>query len=240
MDLLRDVLGTAQQLSPFGFFLRTILVGILLWAQGKVLPHRSGGQFAGYDFAFFWMMGGITVAPLFEPKLSFLNTITIIVVIYLMHYLVSYGAVKNRRFAKLVIGQPIVLIAGGKLMRPSMGKGLFPLELLLSELRVADAPNLNDIEVAVLETSGHVSVLKKADAQPATPSEMQIPVQPGGLPVLLINDGVVIRESLSQIGQDETWLMDELQKYGVNQVEDVYVALVDPAGKFYYATKSVS
>lgn len=70
MDLLRDVLGTAQQLSPFGFFLRTILVGILLWAQGKVLPHRSGGQFAGYDFAFFWMMGGITVAPLFEKRLG--------------------------------------------------------------------------------------------------------------------------------------------------------------------------
>ena len=69
MDFIRDVLGSTTTLSPFGFALRSVLVGFLLWAEGKFLPHRSGGQFAGYDFAFFWMMGGVTAAPLFEPKL---------------------------------------------------------------------------------------------------------------------------------------------------------------------------
>ena len=73
-----------------------------------------------------------------------------------MHYLVSYLAVKNRTFAKLVIGQPIVLVANGTVMRHNMAKALFPLELLLSELRVSDAPNINEVEMAVLETSGHV------------------------------------------------------------------------------------
>jgi len=162
------------------------------------LPHRSGGQFAGYDFAFFWMMGGVTASPLFDSKLNFVNTITIIIIIYLVHYLVSYLAVKNRTFAKFLVGQPIVVISGGKVIRQNMSRALLPLEMLLSELRVSDAPNVNEVETAVMETSGHISVLKNADAQPATPAELNFPPTPGGLPALLINDGVVVRENLTQ------------------------------------------
>ena len=238
MDFLRDVFDAPSDLSPLGFALRAVLVGFLLWAEGKVLPHRSGGQFAGYDFAFFWMMGGITAAPLFEPKISFLNTVTAIIIVYLLHYLVSYLAVKSRGFARLVLGQSVVLVSGGKVMRQNMAKTLFPLELLLSEMRAVDAPNLNEVEAAILETSGHVSVLKKADAQPVTPQDLGLPAPPGGLPVLLVDDGVVIQENLRQIGQDEAWLRRELAKNGLGRPEDAYIALIDAAGTFYSAAKS--
>ncbi len=238
MEFIRNVLGPATDLSPFGFALRAVLVGLLLWAEGKILPHRSGGQFAGYDFAFFWMMGGLTAAPLFDSKISFLNAVTAIVVVYLLHYLVSYLAVKNRLFARLVLGQSVVLVSGGKVMRQSMAKALFPLELLLSEMRVSDAPNLNEVEAAVLETSGHVSVLKKADAQPVTSQDLDLPAPPGGLPVLLVDDGVVVKENLRQIGHDEAWLKQELAKNGLGRPEDAYVALIDAAGTFYSSAKA--
>jgi uncharacterized membrane protein YcaP (DUF421 family) len=155
MEFIKDIFGSAKELSPFGFAIRTVFVGFLLWAEGKVLPYRSGGQFAGYDFAFFWMMGGITAAPLFEPKISFINAVVIIIVIYLLHYLFSYLAVKNRTFARIVLGQSIVLIDGGKLLRKNMRKGLFPLELLFSELRTVDAPNIIDIYLASIDPAGN-------------------------------------------------------------------------------------
>lgn len=130
MELIKDIFGSAEKISPFIFALRSIAVGGLLYIEGKVLPHRSGGQFAGYDFAFFWMMGGITAAPLFEAKNSFINTVVIVAVIYAIHYLISYIAVKNRAFAKIVMGKAIPLISEGKILRPNMAKALFPLELL--------------------------------------------------------------------------------------------------------------
>lgn len=238
MEFIGDVLGSPEKLSTLGFALRTILVGLLLWAEGKILPYRSGGQFAGYDFAFFWMMGGITAAPLFEPKINFLNTVTVIIIVYLVHYLVSYLAVKNRTFAKWLMGQPIVLIAGGKVIRENMTKALFPLELLLSELRINDAPNLNEVETAVLETSGHVSVLKKADFQPVTPADLNIATCPGGFPVVLINDGVLVRENLAHMGHDEDWLSGELEKNGIKEIKDAYIAIIDSVGLFYCAVKS--
>ena len=238
MDSISSILGTSNTLSPLGFAIRAILVGVLLWAEGKVLPHRSGGQFAGYDFAFFWMMGGVTASPLFDSKLNFVNTITIVVIIFAMHYLLSYLAVKNRTFAKFLIGQPVVIMSHGKVIRQNMTKALLPLEMLLSELRVADVPNLNEVEAAVMETSGHVSVLKKADVQPATPAELGLPTPHGGLPNLLINDGQVIQENLLQLGHDESWLMKQLLKNGIRQVEDVYVALIDRVGTFHYSVKT--
>lgn len=235
MELLRDIFGASEKISPFIFALRSIVVGILLFLEGKVLPLRAGGQFAGYDFAFFWMMGGITAAPLFEGKISFINTSVIIVIIYCLHYLISYMAVKNRTFAKIVMGKSIPLVSGGKIIRHNMAKAFFPLELLLSDMRSIDAPNINEVEAAVLETSGHVSVLKKSDFHPVTPKDLNIQTMGGGLPTILINEGKVVEENLKNLGYDEKWLRDELLKKGITNIRDVYAALIDVSGELYYS-----
>lgn len=235
MELIKDIFGSAEKISPFIFALRSIVVGGLLYIEGKVLPHRSGGQFAGYDFAFFWMMGGITAAPLFEAKISFINTVVIVAVIYAIHYLISYIAVKNKAFAKIVMGKAIPLISGGKILRPNMAKALFPLELLLSDMRSADAPNISEVEAAVLETSGHVSVLKKSDYQPVTPKDLNVQTMGGGLPILLINEGRIIENNLKELGYDKKWLKEELLKKGISDTKYVYAALIDSAGELYYS-----
>lgn len=239
MDFLKNILGPAVELSPWGFVLRTVLVGILLWAEGKILPHRSGGQFAGYDFTFFWMMGGITAAPLFEPKISFSNVIAIIAIIYLLHYLLSFLMVKNRAFAKLITGEPIPLVSGGKIIRRNMAKALFPLELLFSELRSMNAPNIHEVQEAVLETNGHVSVVRKAESQPVTPAELNIPTAHihSGLPVILIHDGFIQPQNLKKIGRNQEWLKQEISKNGILNLKDVYYAQVDAAGTLYVTVK---
>lgn len=238
MEILKDIFGSAEKISPFIFALRSIVVGILLFLEGKILPHRAGGQFAGYDFTFFWMMGGITAAPLFEAKISFINTAVIIVVIYILHYLISYLAVKNRIFARVVMGKAIPLVSGGKILRPNMAKALFPLELLLNDIRSVDAPNISEVEAAILETSGHVSVLKKSDYQPVTPKDLNIQTMGSGIPTLLINEGKVVEKNLKELGYDEKWLKDELLKKGIADVKDVYAALIDSSGELYYSVKT--
>ena len=98
----------------------------------------------------------------------------------------AIGMVANRRF---VFGAPILLMAGGKVIRQNMRKALLPTELLLSEMRNVDAPNPAEVEYAMMETSGHVSVVKKAAAQPVTAWDLNIPAVEPGLPALLVDDG---------------------------------------------------
>ncbi len=237
-NLLNDIFGTAKEISPGIFALRTIVVGVMLYIEGRVLPHRSGGPLAGYDFVFFWMMGGLTAAPLFEAKISIINTVAVVTVIYLLHYLISYLAVTNRTFARLVMGQAVPIISGGKILRHNLARNYLPLELLLSDLRTVDAPNLSEVEFAVLETNGHISVLKKSDYQPVTPKDLSIMTGSSGLPAILVNDGKVISENLAQLGYDEKWLRNELLKKGITDIQEVYVATIDSAGELYYSVKN--
>ncbi|MFA7467680.1 MAG: YetF domain-containing protein [Desulfotomaculaceae bacterium] len=174
-------------------------------------------------------------APLFDSKNSFAFVIISVTTIYILHYAISYLMVKSRTVPRIFGGTAIPLIQGGVVLKQNMKKALFPIELLLSGLRQADAPNLAEVEAAVLETSGHVSVLKKPDSQPVTPKDLNIPALEAGLPVLLVNDGHVIKENLRKINQDESWLHGQLEKYGAMDLRDVYLAGIDGSGQMFYS-----
>jgi len=230
---MEGIWNSVQDLNAWGFAARTLIVGVMLYISSRFLPHRSGGQYAGYDFTFFWMMGGLIASPLFDSKINFINTITAAVTIYIMHYLISFIGVKSRAFARVVFGKAEVLVSGGQIQKKNMLKSLFPIELLLSQLREIDAPNIAEVDTAILETSGRVSALKKSVHTPVTPSDLNISVPGGGLPSILVNDGKIVDKNLEAIGHDRKWLMGELNKMGVMDIKDVYLSTIDGAGKVY-------
>lgn len=232
---LEGIWNSVEHLNELGFAARTLIVGVMLYLASRFLPNRAGGQYAGFDFAFFWMMGGLIASPLFDSKINFTNTITAAVTIYLMHYLISLIAVKSRTFARVVYGKAEVLVSGGQIRKEGMLKSLFPIELLLSQLREVDVPNIAEVDTAILETSGRVSVLKKTDHLLVTPSDLNIPVVEGGLPIILVNDGKVVEKNLEAIGHDRKWLIGELNKFGAMDIKNVFLATIDGAGKLYYS-----
>lgn len=230
---MEGIWNSVEQLSTVGFVLRTFLVGIILYFASKYLPRRSGGQYAGYDFTFFWMMGGLIASPLFDPKINFTNTLTVAVTIYLLHYFISFVGIKSKTFERIVYGKAEVLIENGQIQRKNMSKSLFPLELLFSQLREVNVFNINEVNTAILETNGRVSVQKKADYWPATSKDLNLPAMSEGSPIVLVNDGKVLKENIYQIGYDEEWLKKELHKFGVIELKNVYLASIDNEGKIY-------
>lgn len=233
---MEGIWNSVDKLSVSGFAVRTIIVGVMLFIAGRFLPHRSGGQYAGFDFTFFWMMGGLIAAPLFDPKINFTNTIIAAVTIFLTHYLISYISIKSRVFERVVYGKAETLISKGQIQKKNMMKSLFPIEMLLAQLREIDVSNIAEVDTAILETGGRVSVLKKGEYAPVIPGDMKIPVVEGGLPVVLVNDGKIIDKNLEYLGYDQKWLKVELLKYGVSDIKSVYLATIDGAGQIYYST----
>ena len=230
---MEDIWNSVEKLSTSGFAARTLIVGVMLYIASRFLPQRSGGQYAGFDFTFFWMMGGLIASPLFDPKINFTNTITAAVTIYLMHYLISFIAVKSRTFARVVFGKAEVLVAGGQIQKKGMLRSLFPIELLLAQLREVDVPNLSEVEMAIHETNGRVSVLKKSDHLPVTPADLNISTVESGLPVILVNDGKILDKNLEKLGYDKKWLKEQMLKFGTADIKKVYLATIDGTGKIY-------
>jgi len=227
---LPNIFNSLQELSPFGFGLRAVAVGIMLWFASRKLPRRSAGQFAAFDFTFFWMMGGLIASPLYDPKINFINSITAAVTVYAWHHFIAYLAVKSRPLAGMIYGTAIPLVRGGKIIRQNMKKELFNLELLLTQLRLQKVASLAEVEEATLETNGEVSIIKKSHLTPVTPKDLNIPVVSGGEATVVVDDGKVLLDNLVKLNHSEKWLQEQLYRNGIIKVNDVYHAVIDSTG----------
>ena len=106
-----------------------------------------------------------------------------------------------------------------------------PGDELMEELRGQGVLDINTVKYAVLETSGHLSVLLRADQQPLTARQMAVAVEDDvSLPTLVINDGRVMAENLHLAGRDENWLRQQLQKRRIKHARDVFLLSVDENG----------
>lgn len=232
-----NIFDSLQELSPLGFGLRAVAVGIILWFASRKLPRRSAGQFAGFDFTFFWMMGGLIASPLYDPRINFINTITAAVTVFAWHHFVAYLAVKSRSLAGMIYGTSVPLIRGGKIIKQNMKKELFNLELLMTQLRLQKIGSLAEVEEATLETNGEVSVIKKAHLSPVTPQDLNISVVSGGGATMVVDDGKVIVDNLAKLNHSEKWLQEQLRRNGITKVNDVYIAVIDSTGNLSYSVK---
>lgn len=225
-------------MEPILFALRTLGVGIIIYLMSRYLPRRAGSGLAAYDFVFFWMMGGLAVAPLYFLKIKFTDTITAVITIYLCHYALSGLALVNRRWAGWLSGTAIPVIERGSIRKERMERALLPIEILLSELRHAGAARVSAVETALLETSGQVSVVKKADHLPVTAGDLQKHGTDQPLPVVVVADGKVLRRNLDKLGVDEGWLKEKLQKAGASELAGIYAAVWEGSDPIYWTPRS--
>lgn len=221
------------------FAVRTLGVGLLIYAMSRYLPRRSGGGLAAYDFVFFWMMGGLAVAPLYDIKIRFVDTVAAVVTIFLCHYVISGLALANPRWAALLSGAPIQVVEQGSIRKDGMERALLPLEILMSELRHAGAGKVSEVETAVLETTGHVSIVKKDGHLPVTAGDVGKEGPDHPLPLVLVVDGKVQKHNLTKLGVEEIWLREKLQMARAPGPESLYAAIWEGAEPIYWASKAV-
>ena len=107
----------------------------------------------------------------------------------------------------------------------------------MEELRVAGITDLSSVKYAVLETTGRISVLPKAEEKPVTVKDMKLPAQDNGLPVILISDGRILSQNLKIRNLTEAWLKKQLRQRDVQDIRHVFLMTVDEKGHIYLAEK---
>lgn len=220
------------------FALRVPVVGVLIYAMSRYLPRRAGGGLASYDFVFFWMMGGLAVAPLYFLKIRIVDTIAAVGAVYFCHYALSGLAVANQRWANWLSGRPIAVIKAGAIREERMERALLPLEILLSELRLAGARRITEVETVFLETTGHLSVVNKAPHLPVTAGDLKLGQPDPLLPLVLVADGKIIRHNLRNLGVSDEWLRAQLTRAGAPAPEQVYAAVWEGSEPIYWSPRA--
>ncbi len=150
-----------------------------------------------------------------------------------LSYLMEVITLKWRYLAKYIEGEPTIVIMHGKIMENVLRKMKFRVTDILELLRNQGVFNLNEVDYAIIESNGKLSVLKKPEYLPLTPKDMNIPVKPSGISTELIYDGVIVEQNLRQMNKDVKWLKDQLKKQGIKDVSEVFLATLNDAGEMY-------
>lgn len=213
--------------------LRAAAAFFLVMFLTRLIGKEQIGQLTVGDFVNAIAIGSIAASMATDHKENVIYYVIGILVFGLLTYFVNYVALKSRWARKILESEPVVVIQNGKLLEKNMGKMRYSVDNLLMQLREKNIFNIGEVEFAVAEPNGELSVLLKTQHQPVTPQDLQLSTQYQGMPTELIIDGKIIRQNLQQNNLSEEWLYNELKKQGINSIEAVVLASIDTAGKLY-------
>lgn len=225
----------SDNLPVWGFLIRAIIVYIYIFIVIKVLGQRSIGALNPLDFLFGVIIGDVIGEPLSSGDIALTGPIASATLIASLHLGLSYLALKTPRFRRVIEDEPIILIRNGQILKEQLRKTKVTVESLLMDLRLRGAADLTQVDYAVLESNGQISVIRKSNDDMLTPRIChQPPLPPKGYPSVLILDGKVVHKNLEKVGTMQ-WLKDKIEELGIKKIEDIFLLTIDEGGQIYYS-----
>lgn len=232
----------------FTIFWRTVLIYFVVFLIMRLMGKREIGKLSVFDLVISIMIAEIAVFIIDDPHMPIINGIVPMVTLVMIQIVLAYLTLKNQKARAWFDGKPSFLIENGVLNQEEMRKQRYTLDDLLMQLRERQVTNMADVEFAVLETSGKLSVIEKTEHDSNEPERPAAPAPKDdetdkprfryeGLPLPLIMDGKVQDENLMKIGKTRFWLKNQLQSKGAYDFKEVFFCSIDHRGRMYLDKK---
>ncbi|MBE6708962.1 MAG: DUF421 domain-containing protein [Ruminococcaceae bacterium] len=211
-------------------FLRTLIIYFALLFSIRLMGKRQIGELQVTEFIVTFMLSELATMPIIDKSAPVSYAIVPILLLLSLEVIFSFIISKLPSLKKIFFGSPGVLICRGKIMQHELAKNRIDINELLAELRLKDIADPSDVEYAILEDNGKLSVIKKACASPATPDILSRTVKEPGVAHPIIICGTVSDIGLKMAERSVDWLRTELRRANTS-VEDVFLLTVDDLGK---------
>lgn len=219
-------------------FFRAILLYIIVLIVMRFMGKREIGQLQPFELVISIMIADLASTPMSEIGIPITSGIIPILGLLVMHLIISVLNMKSIKAREILCGKPRILIYRGKIDENALIREKFTINELEERLRGKDVMNLADVEYAILETSGEISVILKPEKRGTTPEDFGIKPEYEGMAYDLIIDGQVMYHNLKVLGKDFEWLKKELKKQNMKP-EEVLVATIDGGGSIFAQKKAV-
>jgi len=218
-------------------FLRTIVVYFIVFLALGRMGKREIGKLSPLDLVIWIMIAGIAVVMLADLQKPMLEGIVMLLSLALGQLIIAYLPLNKEKLRRVFEGRPAVVIKNGKLNRDAMKRRQYKLDDLLLQLRKNKVADVADVEFAILEPSGKLTVFEKDGNESKPADKQQAAIRYAGLPLPLIMDGKVQDDSLDKLGKTRFWLKNELQLKGVHDFKEVFFCTIDHRGKWFVDRK---
>ncbi|AME07513.1 DUF421 domain-containing protein [Bacillus siamensis] len=210
--------------------MRSFIFVVVLFVMTKMLGKRQLAELSVFEYISGITIGGITSEVVMGLERNIINAIIAIFIFSSVSFLVEWISLKNKKIRDFLEGTGTVFIKDGKIMEDNLKKEKYSADELLELLRKKNVFNISDVQFAMLEQTGDLSVLLKKEHRPVTIKDLQMPYQSKKEPQTVIMDGVILDEALTIGGLNRRWLHEELEKLGVTK-ENVFLGQVDSDGQ---------
>lgn len=205
---------------------RALLSLVTLFLVTKLIGKKQVSQLSLFDYVIGISIGNFAAEMTINLDSNEINGILAVVIFGFIAYIVSFLTMKSIKIRKFFTGNPIVLIQNGKLVKQGLKKAKFDINDLLEVCRCKGYFDLSDIEFALMEANGELSVLPKAITKPVTIKDMNLKTEKVDLVANVIIDKKVMVNCLENMGKDEAWLTKQLEIKGIN-IDDILLATLD-------------
>ena len=193
-------------------FVRSIILYILVLLVMRLMGKREIGQLQPFELAISIMIADLASIPMTDIGIPIFNGIIPILGLLTMHLIISVINLKSMRAREIICGKPSILIYRGKINEKILKKERFTINELEERLRTDNVFNFGDVEYAILETSGQVTVIQKPEKRNTIPEDFNI-------------DGKVMEKNLQQIGKDYNWLKKQAEKFKIKPEEALIITI---------------
>lgn len=213
--------------------IRTLILFVLVVAATRIMGKREIGQLQPFEFVIAIMIADLASVPVSDTSIPLAHGVIPILVLLAMHLLTSLISLKSPRMRVLISGRPVTIIREGRLLANQMRQTRYNFNDLMEELRANGVLSVADVEYAVLETNGRLSVIPKSGRRPLQADDLGLFLPRDPMTHILVCDGQTHSRNLDESGYDRHWLAQKLAEHGYDDARKVFFASVDDAGRFY-------
>lgn len=213
--------------------IRSLISFFSLLLMVRLMGKQQMSELTFFDYIVGITIGSIAATLSVQVNESTTATLAGMSVWAILPILLAYFSLHNVWIRKVTTGEATVVIENGKILESNLGRLRISIDDLLAQLRIKNVFQITDVEFAVFETSGKLSIALKSQKQPLTPGDLQLPTQYSGLPTVLINDGKVLKDALKSLHLSQAWLQYQLNKQNITETSAVSLAQLDTTGNLY-------
>ncbi|MBO5142607.1 MAG: DUF421 domain-containing protein [Clostridia bacterium] len=217
-------------------FIRVLILYLVVLIALRLMGKREIGQLQPYELVITMMIADLASVPMQDIGIPLFHGIVPILALLFSQIVLSYINIKSGWVRKIVCGEPTVLIQKGKIMEDRLKKQRYTIDGLMEELRSNGVFSLDEVEYAILETSGQISIIKKPEKNAATKEDVNAQITYIGYPRLLIIDGSYIDKNLDIMGLKQEDV-DKYLKQQKTEYKDVLVLMYDENNTYFLQKK---
>ena len=217
-------------------FFRSIIIYIIVLIVMRLMGKREIGQMQPFELAISIMIADLASIPMTDIGIPSSNGIIPIMGLLVMHLVISVLNMKSGTLRGLICGKPTILIYRGKIDEEKLRAERLTLNELEEKLRSNNVMNLGDVEYAILETSGDISVIQKPNKRTTTPEDFNIMPEYEGISYDLVIDGKVMQDNLNKLDKSYEWLKTQTEKFQMKP-EEALIVTVNGKGDIFCQKK---